>query len=262
MTTRKEERDRLRQERLAAQQAASASERRRLMAGYVVAGLIVVAIVVGIVVAVTSGGDENDPQIPKVEGDVENAHIEPLSGSVNDFTPDTREGTTPPELTDGDLERSARDAGCDLQQDLPEEGNTHFGPNADPPEYKTNPATTGDHIEPPLQQADGAYTDEVEAKYVVHALEHGRVAIQYSPDLPEDDQLVLKGLFDESPDGMLLFPNSEMPYEVAAAAWSGSGGQLIGCESFEGQATIDALRNFRDIYRGQGPEPVPITLSG
>jgi hypothetical protein len=258
MTTRKEERDRLRQERLAAQQAASASERRRLIAGYVVAGLIVVAIVVGIVVAVTSGGDENDPQIPEVEGDVENAHIEPLSGSVNDFTPDTREGTTPPELTDGDLERSARDAGCDLQQDLPDEGNTHFGVNADPPKYDTSPPTSGDHIEPPLQQADGAYAEQVDDKYVVHALEHGRIAIQYSPDLPDEDQLVLKGLFDESPDGMLLFPNDDMPYEVAATGWT----QLIGCESFDGETTINALRNFRDIHRGQGPEPVPITLSG
>lgn len=258
MTTRKEERDRLRQERLAAQQAASASERRRLMAGYVVAGLIVIAIVVGIVVAVTSGGDENDPQIPEVEGDVELAHIEPLSGSVNDFKPDTREGTPPGDLQQGDLKLAAKAANCELQLDLRDEGNTHFGVNADPPKYETSPPTSGDHIEPPLQQADGAYAEQVDDKYVVHALEHGRVAIQYSPDLPEEDQLLLKGLFDESPDGMLLFPNDDMPYDVAATAWT----QLIGCESFDGQATIDALRDFRDIYRGQGPEPVPITLSG
>ena len=47
--------------------------------------------------------------------------------------------------------------------------------------------------------------------YFVHSLEHGRIEIQYSPDLPEDDQLALKGVFDQQPDGMLLFPNDEMP---------------------------------------------------
>ena len=89
-------------------------------------------------------------------------------------------------------------------------------------------------------------------------MEHGRVAIQYSPDLPEADQLELKGLFDESPGGMLLFPNPEMPYEVAATAWT----QLVGCERYEGPATIDAIRAFRDTYRGQGPEPVPLQFPG
>lgn len=111
---------------------------------------------------------------------------------------------------------------------------------------------------PPLQQADGAYAEYPEPINTVHSLEHGRVTIQYSPDLPEEDQLALKGLFDESPDGMLLLPNPEMPYVVAATAWT----QLLGCESFEGRATLDAVRNLRDICRGSGPEPVPVQLSG
>ena len=42
-------------------------------------------------------------------------------------------------------------------------------------------------------------------------MEHGRIEIQYTPDLPEADQLALKGVFDEDPDGMLLFPNPECP---------------------------------------------------
>ena len=45
-----------------------------------------------------------------------------------------------------------------------------------------------------------------------------------------------------------------MPYEVAATAWT----QLIGCPTYEGAATLDAIRDFRDIYRGQGPEDVPM----
>lgn len=259
MTTRKEERDRLRQERLAAQQAASASERRRLLAGYAVAGLIVAAILAGLVVAVTSGDDESGPQVGGEvvpSDDLARAGIQEQTGTIDDAPPDTREGVAPPAVEQGDLELAAKAAGCDLRLDLADEGSTHIGHDAKPPDYDTNPATSGDHDETP--QADGAYLAQVEAKHALHSLEHGRVAIQYSPDLPEEDQLLLKGVFDESPGGMILFPNDDMPYDVAATAWT----QLIGCKSFEGGTTLDALRSFRDIYRGQGPEAVPLTVSG
>jgi hypothetical protein len=53
---------------------------------------------------------------------------------------------------------------------------------------------------------------------------------------------------------MIMFPNPDMKYEVAAAAWT----NLLGCDSYEGAATLDAIRAFRDTFRGQGPEPVPI----
>jgi hypothetical protein len=45
-----------------------------------------------------------------------------------------------------------------------------------------------------------------------------------------------------------------MPYEVAVTAWT----QRMSCDTFEGDATFDAIRDFRDIYRGQGPEDVPV----
>ena len=250
----------MRQERLAAQQAASSTERRRLILGYVVAGLIVAAILAGIFVVIT-GGDETEGGSGKVEADVgesENCHIEPLSGSTNDVPCDGREGTAPPALQQGDLEAAAQAANCELQLDLKDEGNTHIEPDAKPPDYQTNPPTSGNHAIPPRQQADGAYAEKPDDIFIVHSLEHGRVEIQYSPDLPEEDQLALKGIFDESPDGMLIFPNPDMPYEVATTAWT----QLMGCDTFEGDATLDAIRDFRDIYRGNGPEPVPITLSG
>ncbi|MGH6885827.1 MAG: DUF3105 domain-containing protein, partial [Geminicoccales bacterium] len=172
--------------------------------------------------------------------------------------PDGRPGTPPPPVEQADLEAVAREAGCELRLDLPDEGSTHFEAPSEAPDYETSPPTSGDHIVSPLQQADGAYSETVGAPFAVHALEHGRIEIQYSPDLPEQDQLALKGLFDEDPAGMLLFPNPEMPYDVAATAWT----QLAGCDRYEGRATLDALRAFRDIYRGQGPEPVAIQLAG
>ena len=164
---------------------------------------------------------------------------------------DDREGTAPEALTDGDLESAAKAAGCELDLDLEEEGSTHVELK-DEPEYKTNPPTSGNHFVE--QQADGAYIERPNPMYTVHTLEHGRINVQYSPDLSEDEQLEIKGVFDEDPAGMLFYPNDEMPYEVAATAWT----QMIGCPTYEGAATLDAIRDFRDIYRGQGPEDVPI----
>jgi hypothetical protein len=252
----KQEREQRRLERVEAEKREAANERRRLILGYVVAGALTLAVVVGIVIVIAGSGGGDDEVTVDGEEVSEAAHIEVQSGSVNGFAPDDREGTPPPAVAQGDLEVAAEEAGCKLNLDLDDEGNTHISPNDDPPEYRTDPPTSGDHIVPPRQQADGAYSEYPDPKFTVHALEHGRIAVQYSPDLPEDAQLELKGFFDEDFDGMLLFPNPEMPFDVAATAWT----QMIGCPTYEGAATIDALRAFRDTYRGQGPEPVPVVI--
>jgi hypothetical protein len=250
----KEERDRRRQERLEAERRELAAARRRLIFGYVAAGGLALAVVVGLVIVILSGGDGDGTQ---VDGrDVpEEAHVQIQTGSLHDLELDDRVGTAPAPLAQGDLETAADDAGCDLQLDLREEGATHLESREDAPEYETDPPTSGDHW--PAQLADGAFAEYPDPIYSVHSLEHGRILIQYSPDLPEADQLELKGLFDESPEGVLFFPNPDMPYDVAATAWT----QLLGCDRYEGAATIDAIRDFRDIYRGQGPEAgIPVVV--
>ncbi len=40
------------------------------------------------------------------------------------------------------------------------------------------------------------------------------------------------------------------------AAWT----QLATCETYDGAATLDLIRAFRDIYRGQGPEYFPLNV--
>ncbi len=249
----KSERERRRRERLEAEQRQAAAERRRLLLGYGVAGALAVAVVIGIVVVIAGSGGDDTAQVGG-EAIPAAAHIEVQSGFVHGFKPDGREGTPPPPLEQGDLETAADAAGCELMLDLPDEGSTHVTNESDIPDYGTNPPTSGNHN--PNQQADGAYSEMPDPWYFVHALEHGRIEIQYSPDLPEADQLELKGVFDEDPAGMLIFPNDEMPYEVAVTAWT----QMMGCKTYDGAATLDAIRDFRDTYRGQGPENVPIQL--
>ncbi len=250
----KDEREKRRLERIEAEKHEAAADRRRLILGYIVAGGLSLAVVVGIVIAIASGGGSGDE--PTIDGEEipDAAHIEDQSGFLHGVTPDGREGTPPPEIAQGDLETAAADAGCELMLDLEEEGSTHITERSDAPEYETSPPTSGNHW--PEQMADGAYAEMPNPIYTVHALEHGRITIQYSPDLSEDEQLELKGLFDDDYDGMLLFPNPEMDDEVAATAWT----QMIGCDSYEGAATLDALRAFRDTYRGQGPEQVTIVI--
>jgi hypothetical protein len=238
---------------MAAEQSAQSAQHRRLMAGYIVAGALTLAVVVGLVIVLASGSDDGGGG--GNGGDAcDEAHFDLQSGYTHGYEPDCREGTPPPELQQGDLQAAAKAANCELKLNLPEEGNTHITNENQIPDYKTNPPTSGNHN--PQQLADGAYSEMPQDWYFVHSLEHGRIEIQYSPHLPEEDQLALKGVFDEDPGGMLMFPNADMPYEVAATAWT----QLMGCKTYEGNATLDAIRDFRDIYRGQGPEAIPMNV--
>ncbi len=252
MASRKEEKERLRAERIAAEQSAGSSAKRRLWAGYAIAGLLAAAVVAGLIAVIMSGGGDGE----EAKDTPANAHVQLESGTVPENVElDGREGTPPAAIKVGDLQQAAKAAGCQLMLDQPDEGNKHLKAEDPTPKYKTDPPNSGDHITVPLQTADGAYLGTLDPKYPLHALEHGRVSIQYKPTLPEDQQLVLKGVFDEDPDGMLLFQNDTMPYEVAVAAWT----QLMVCPKYS-PAVVDAIRDFRDTYRGNGPEQVPISL--
>jgi len=242
MADRKAEKERLRQARIEAERREAAEQRRKLILGYGVAGLLTLLVLVGIVVVIAKSGDD---------GLSKDSFINTQSGETHGLKPDERKGTAPPEQVEFDVADAAKDAGCVLREDLPNEGATHLAPGDDPPKYKTVPPTSGDHIEPPGQQADGAYLEPAEPINFVHSLEHGRLAILYKPGLPEDQQLELKGLYSEEYSGALLFPYADMPYDVAAVTWQ----NLIGCKTYKGAATLDAIRAFGIEHWGEGPEP-------
>ncbi|HEX6205709.1 MAG TPA: DUF3105 domain-containing protein [Solirubrobacterales bacterium] len=241
------ERERLRQERIAAEEGANKSDRNRLVIGYAVVSTVVLVVAV-VVFLLVSGGDDSS----SASGD---AHINGNQemGSTNGVQPDDRAGVVPARTKVFDLDQAAKQAGCDVQLKLEDEGKEHLPVNSPEPNYKTNPPTSGNHVEPPYQQADGAYSEEPKPLDVVHSLEHGRMAIQYSPDLPEKAQLELKGLYDTMYGASLIFPNDRMPYEVAATTWT----NLLGCDEYKGAITLDAIRAFgRETWGKYGGEPV------
>jgi hypothetical protein len=240
------ERERLRQERIAAEEGAEKSGRNRMIVGYAVVSTAVLVVAVVVFLLVSGGGDSS------ASGD---AHINANQqmGNSNGVQPDDRAGIAPAPTKVFDLDEAAKQAGCDVQLKLEDEGKEHLPPNSPEPNYKTNPPTSGDHVEPPYQQADGAYSEEPKPLDIVHSLEHGRLEIQYSPDLPEKAQLELKGLYDTMYGATLLFPNDEMPYEVAATTWT----NLLGCDTYKGAITLDAIRAFgRETWGKYGGEPV------
>jgi len=238
---REEERERLRQARQERESSQHKADRRRLYAVYGVAGLIGLLVLAGIValIAGSAGGDSGE------------SHINLTSGSSNGVKPDQRSGTAPPPAKIANLKQAAKKAGCVLQLNLKEEGHAHIPPSSPTPDYKTNPPTSGNHVEPPFQQADGAYSEMPGEIFFVHSLEHGRLEIQYSSELSDEDQLALVGLYDTMYKGALLFPNDNMSYKVAATSWR----NLMGCAEYKGAITLDAIRDFGKAHWGRGREP-------
>lgn len=255
MGSREDEKDRRRAERLEAERRESSGDRRRLLVGYGVAAVLVVAIVAAIAVVVVSGGDGSDGDATAAKGGAqgETENVNTMYGVLPDgIAVDTRAGIAPPKLAEADLDAAARAAGCELELSLKDEGNTHLDPGSDDlPDYGTNPPTSGDHYPNPL--ADGVFLDTPSPGNYVHSLEHGRIEIEYHPDLAERSQLALKGVVEEDRAGMIMFPNDELDGEVAVAAWT----RLMSCPRFRGAKTLDAVRDFRDSFRGRGPEAIP-----
>ena len=232
--------------------------KNRLLIGYAIVSTVVLAIAV-LIFILASGGDSDGSG--DGEEDAGGAHINLNTeiGSTNGIKPDDRAGIVPPPVKVAALKTAAQKAGCKLKLKLKDEGHKHIPPGSPTPNYKTNPPTSGAHVDPPYQQADGAYLETPEPIDYVHSLEHGRLEIQYSPDLPEADQLALKGLYDTMYGATLLFPNDEMPYEVAATTWT----NLLGCPRYKGAATLDAIRAFGKTtwnkYGGEPAEYFPFT---
>ncbi len=181
------------------------------------------------------------------------SHVNRDTGSTNGVILDNRTGTPPPPPQVTNPKKAAQRASCYFFRNLEDEGHKRLPPDAPTPEYDADPPDSGPSVEHPYQLADGAYRVMPDAIDFVHSLDHGRMEIQYAPDIPEKSQLELKGLYDTMYGGTLLFPNEEMNFAVAATTWTNA----LRCPSFEGRTTLDAIRAFGKATWGKfGSEPV------
>jgi hypothetical protein len=236
---RREQKEALRREREERERQARAAEQRKKMVGYGIGGALAIAVVIVLVVLVAGGGGGGG-------SDAQAAEVFPEGGSF-------------PEQKVFEVGPAANAAGCQLKSVKGSGVATHTTSLDERVKYKTNPPTTGRHYEVPAQ--DGIYGKAPRDEELVHGMEHGRVILWVKPSLPEDQRADIRALVDDDTYQMFLVPRSNMPYAVAATAWSadpppGGTGRLLLCNEVNDK-TFDALAAFRDEHRSQGPEPIP-----
>lgn len=235
MSSRAEEKQRRREERMAqeAKELAGAQRARRLQ--IVGAAVLAIALVAVVAIVALSGGGGG-------------------SSSAKTTAPGAKIPAAGPLAKASALPAAAKAAGC-VSKTFPQQGRTHTSAKV---KYKTNPPTSGPHDPTPAE--DGIYDpgNTPAKEHFVHTLEHGRVEIQYRPGTPAKTIAQLTTLFNEPLNGtpgyhLLLFENNtNMPYAVAATAWT----HLLGCKAMNPKV-FDAVRAFRAAYTDQAPEQIP-----
>jgi Protein of unknown function (DUF3105) len=236
VSSRKQQKEALRRERLERERQAQEAQRRKRMVGFGIGGALALAAVVVLVVVVVigSGGD----------GEA-SAEIYPDGGEV-------------PKQQTSDLDAAVEEAGCRTTSEKSRSREHITDPN-ETVDYRTNPPTDGRHFVEPAE--DGIYDEAPPDERLVHTLEHGRVIIWFKPSLPEAARANLKAFFDGDQYQMVLVPRAEMPYDVAASAWNrepepNGTGRLLACPKYS-ERIFDALAAFREQNRSNGPEPFP-----
>jgi hypothetical protein len=234
MSSRQEEKERRRRERLEAEREQARRDANRQRLQWIGGGALAVIAVVVLVVVLVSGGGGDDK-----------------GGGSGQPAAAKKDASIPAQRITG-LQAAAAAAGCTVKS-FPSEGRNH---SANPKDwnYKTNPPTSGTHDPTPAQDGVYPFGTQPSVGMTTHALEHGRIDIQYGPQVTRAQYDQLQALVAED-DGyhQLLFRNqTRMPSAVAATAWT----QQLACKTFSPKV-FDALRTFRERFRDQGPETVP-----
>ena len=124
-------------------------------------------------------------------------------------------------------------------------GNNHVTGDV---QYKVDPPAGGNHN--PTASPPGVYTlvDTPPDAQLVHALEHGYVAVWYRPDVDAATLDGLKALAAKYDRDVLLVPRASLSKPVAATAWH----RRLLCAPPD----LNALESFVTAYRNRGPEKV------
>lgn len=227
MSSRHDEKERRKQERIEREAAAAQQAKRKRLLQIVAGAVAALAVVGGIGYAVANGGG----------GETDDGRIDAAR-----------------------LTAAAKAAGCTYRS-FPSEGAEHLNKKFTAADYKTNPPTSGNHLPPGMQAPDGLYVagNEPEIGAWVHTLEHGRIIFQYRPGVAKSVVTQLEALFREDVKGsggayhsVLMRNNTDMPFQVAAVAWR----HYMACKTFTPKA-IEALREFREEVVDTAPERVP-----
>ena len=113
---------------------------------------------------------------------------------------------------------AGRDSPCLPGQAVDILDSPHISPAQAPfVHYNSSPPTSGPHYA--FTIATGIYASPVPDGLVVHALEHGHVAILYAPGMARADVDVLIGLARRYGADVVLAPYPGLPTGIALTAW-------------------------------------------
>jgi Protein of unknown function (DUF3105) len=134
--------------------------------------------------------------------------------------------------------------------------------------WNTDPPSNGQHY--PLWAVWGFYTAPVNPRMVVHNEEHGGVILWWGTKVPGSTVDQLRSFYNEQPIGTFGTPYPKLGGKVAISAWTGDP-KKYGSNNYFGQghlaicprldsSTLKAFEAFRKLYRGRGPEGIPLSL--
>ena len=240
MSSRKEQKEALRQERLAREQAAQQAAARKRLIGIVVAAVLVLGIVGALAAVLLSGGDDDGGG---GDGGESAAQISYPDG-----------GEIPPQQ-EADLNVAMKAAGCKDETIEAQGAGEHTSDPEEHIEYQSDPPSIGAHYQE--WPDDDIYEEAPPTSHVVHTLEHGRVLVWLNPNLPEEQRAQFKALYDEDPYHVIMLPYEALEEPFAVTAWVGqSTGHTLRCDEVN-DTTWDAIRAFKEKYRDKAPEFVP-----
>jgi hypothetical protein len=240
MSSRKEQKEALRQERLAREQQAAQSAARKRLIGIVVAAVLVLGIV-GALAAVLLAGDDDDGG--GSEGGGGGARLE------------YRDGGEIPDQREADLGVAMKAAGCKDETTQAEGAGQHTSDPDEVIKYASEPPSIGRHYQE--WSEDDIYEEAPPTSHVVHTLEHGRILIWLRPDLPTEQRAQFKALYEEDTYHVIMLPREELKQPFAVTAWVGqNAGHTLRCNEVTDD-TWDAIRAFKEKYRDKAPEFVP-----
>jgi hypothetical protein len=130
--------------------------------------------------------------------------------------------------------------------------------------WSTFPPSAGAHYG--LWAVWGFYRQPVNPRQVVHNEEHGAVVIWWGPDVPSSTVDQLESFYQQKPEGMMGTPIAGLGKKIALTAWTGDPakyyrnkyygiGHIATCSAFDQKA----FATFRDAFRGEGPEGIPLS---
>jgi Protein of unknown function (DUF3105) len=133
--------------------------------------------------------------------------------------------------------------------------------------WNTDPPSNGQHY--PEWAVWGFYNQPVNPRMVVHNEEHGGVILWWGSKVPSSTVAKLLAFYTEQPDGSFGTPYPTLGSKIAITAWTGESshyqqdgyygqGHIAICPNYTA-ATKKAFEDFRNLYRGHGPEGIPLS---